>query len=565
MLETTYRHHLDVLGRSREVRRFVLSLLLVSRFHLTSRPFSKSNASFFMTLGRSCDALLNILRDGDWQSLDPSIEAGISQLTPTGDWPSWETRGDIRDAMGVRFRQDYRRFFWPLSPPFSRLAPSEFTLDEWPEPRKIFIGIGPNIGIGDELIFFELIRRLRDRFPKAWIRVSSSKETLWSLAPQIDEVDEPGADQLIPFVNAQRLISESPESLLVFVEFASESAYRQLESVAAFPRFVYADSGIPCLRLVDQEKGLIADRRERRRVGIYAALDSLSARAGLDGERTHDQARRSTSMPNPTPKILLNPLSSKDFQDLSPLWWRRVVEFGARDQKVQVEVFAGPTRDTAPIAQAIVASVCEAGLDCRLLLEGAPHSVSSTLRAAADVDLVLGVDTFTGHVGVLTPVRCVTILRGSEWDAWRVPSEWVLNAYANETPEKVGSLVARLLWCPPAPPDFARSIVSITRSLTDLTDAGSASRTGLALGRLQSLCDQIGSWMKADPDLSIPFTDPSSYFLPLLAHALANTQGPGGNESAALEMLRPALDSWRSSNLYKYAKYLSLMGQHATS
>lgn len=51
-------------------------------------------------------------------------------------------------------------------------------------PRKIFIG--PNIGIGDELIFFELARRLRNRFSSAWIRVSSSKDTLWSLAPEID-------------------------------------------------------------------------------------------------------------------------------------------------------------------------------------------------------------------------------------------------------------------------------------------------------------------------------------------------------------------------------------------
>ena len=97
--------------------------------------------------------------------------------------------------------------------------------------------MGPNIGIGDEMIFFDLARRLRHAYPRARLEVVSFHPTVWDLCDAVDHRSYEVDDQIAPYVRANLLQEANNHALIFFVEFASAPIYRQLETVPGFSRF----------------------------------------------------------------------------------------------------------------------------------------------------------------------------------------------------------------------------------------------------------------------------------------------------------------------------------------
>jgi hypothetical protein len=539
------------LGRSADVRRFLLGVLLTTRFHLYSRPISIANEAFFRRLQASCNALLELLQQPGWERLGPREEEGTIRMEPIGPVQK-------RDEASQGFKRFFRHYFSSMNPPWSHLTPvPSLTLRDWPEPSQVLISVGPNIGIGDELIFFELARRVAHHFPRARLEVSSFNATLWKLCPVVAELHEPRNDQLWPYAHAAELLERSPDSLVVFVEFASSPIYRHLERVKKVPRFLYLDTGSRCARVVDQRRHQIAEHVESPEAGIYTLLGTLLDRVGLTRDKAPSASTGVRSSPRSTPQVFVNPFSSKDFKLLPSEWWAESLRRAAAGRPLEAVIFAGINEECRNYARAI-ANGCTPDVRPQLFGAHETPSIEATLRAAADSDLIFGLDTFTAHVGVIQPVPCVTVFFGSMWDPWRVKNNHVLNANIHDTPAVVAGLLASLLW--PVSPEvrqIAGDIVAATRGFAS-HDGTLMDRLARALALQDQLIGAVERWAEAVPELSKVFVDTPTEFAVALREALGHAAREGRALDAGVgKLLDQGLKTWMDSNLFRYAVFLT--------
>lgn len=563
-----YRAHARTMGRSEDVRRFLAGVLLTTRFHLSTRPISRANATFASRLAVSSDALLELLREDGWPALEPDVEHGLLELRPLA-----ELTGAIDSPEG--FRRIYKRRFGVMNPPWSMLAPAPaLTIAEWPAPSRILVNVGPNIGIGDELIFFEAVGRLARRFPRAELEVSSFNRTLWNLCPDPVRVVEPGDDQLAPYARAHEVARADPSALIVFVEFASTPIYRHLERVAGIPRFVYLDTGARCARVVDQPRERIAEHVERLDGGVYGVLHRLLGKIGLPGTERAPPAIGPRRRPA---TIFVNTFSSKNYRELPAGWWsaalRSAAEAAGGEGSIEAVIFAGINDECRSYAHEI-ARGCDGALRATLLGEASVPTIAETVQAAAGSDAVLGLDTFTAHVGVIAPVPCVTIFFGSAWDPWRVRSNHVLNTHVHSQPEIAGRLVARLVGpIAPAARRAACTVVELTHAHAAAAGlsspaGGPAAGTmplGDALDAIDRISAAIAAWAAEDPALARDFVDAPAELATRVRTALGRALRQDVGSAAAAKMLHDGLDTWIESNLFRYARYLASQDPAASS
>ena len=110
----------DVLGRTIDVRRFLLTMLLTTRYHLTSRPISFANDLFFSKLAKLSDQVLATLMIGEWEPLSAIEERGIAVVKPIS---AWATDLGAQKEMSREFGSNFRQYFRSLNLPWSRYQP----------------------------------------------------------------------------------------------------------------------------------------------------------------------------------------------------------------------------------------------------------------------------------------------------------------------------------------------------------------------------------------------------------------------------------------------------------
>jgi len=84
---------IEFLGCTKEVKRFLLALLVMPRSHLVYFPISFANEIFYNRLSDQCDRLLNKLRTPDWPAIELEMEEGIRCIRYVKDWQKGIDRG----------------------------------------------------------------------------------------------------------------------------------------------------------------------------------------------------------------------------------------------------------------------------------------------------------------------------------------------------------------------------------------------------------------------------------------------------------------------------------------
>jgi len=588
-LQERYAAHVDHIGRTRDLRRFLAALVVGGRSGtLVHRRVSTANDSFMQRFAATSDAMLGVLREPGWEPIDPRVEEGIRTIPRVSDWMASQDTRTLSDIL----ERERDRWFRSLYVPWSHLAPIKGrSVRHWPRPRRILLAVGQHIGIGDELICFRVARRLQSCFPEASLEALSFYPTLWSLCPGVRASDAAADDPLLPLVRAVDLLREDADNLVVFVDYASFGVYRTLESLQALPRFVYVDPGAPLTRLVDSAEGWIAEYRLKGVQRLYRSLGGLldvtfdrditcleglepPLLAGPGPRRDVKSGVGSASQPLPSggfprlpslaglPRVYVNPFSSKDYALLGADWWsaalRHAAEQGALEggpggaegdspwvSPLEVQIFAGINDTTRGYARAIADGL--AGIPARLHGEDDAPTIAATLEAACDADLVFGLDTFTCHVGVLRRVPCVTVYFNAYYKHfWQVPDNHVLGAFVWDAPQVAGDMIARMLWPRPTPllDAVAQTSLQAARA-TSLEERAAASPAFL-----DALEAALGDG--ADP----VYADVAYGVIDNLRHVLSHVPRAASLTRDALDdAVTTALDALQVTNLVRYADY----------
>lgn len=542
-------------GEDPDARRFVLAVLLITRLHLADRPISSANEVYFRSRAGYCDRLLRQLQAGR-SNLAPEIEEGLARLSPiSGRDPTPQLRRELSREFGLL----YDRHFRNMSLPCSHWRPvNGRRITDWPQPGHILFAVGPNIGIGDEMILFLAVEALRRRYPSARLEVWSHADTLWDWLSKA-ELRYVGSDPLAPFVRAQRLLREDPSALVGFSEFATTSAYRHLETVPGFDRFFFLDTGSRVLRLVDQQCGEIAEYSAPDPPTIYQALGALLSRAGLTLPELGllRSIRTASSVPQGAFKLFVSPFSSKDYTKLEPVWWARILSCLGRKGPLEVEILSGLNEQSRRYAQGIGEAIESGNVQWRLEGKGPDTVLRKVIESALKSDLVLGLDTFTAHLSILRKIPSVTIFFGSSGNAWRVPGAPVLGATIFDQPEHVADLADRLLRPPPQPdlPDLLEKLLDQAEAVGNQLSNG-ALAGGLREGLAE--CSRTARRLAAlDPGLPETFRDVPISHYEFLERSLGRQTPSAGLEPAFKKVLSRAWESWENCNLCRYADHVS--------
>jgi hypothetical protein len=550
------RHiHSAGLASDAATRRFILAVLLTTRYHLTSRPISPANDVYYSKLATCSDGVLAALKRPGWDPLSAIQEEGIRALEFTSAWPAGPGSARI---LAERFGSDFRKYFRGLNLPWSKLGRvDQMTLAEWPSPRHIFFSVGPNIGIGDELLFSDVAARLTRQYPDATLEVSSFNRSLWDRMPFADCVHYESVDQLAPFARARQLIAHDESALLVFVEFASAHMYRHLEVAPGFPRFVYLDTGGRLVRLVDQARNVLMEHICMGDYSVYADLAECLEHIGLPaGERPSWRTGGTRRAPARRPRVFVNPFTSKDVGKLPPTWWAECLNEASRAGPLHVEMFDGINAWTREYAQALTRALDHGSISVSHFGGDDVPSIGATLDAVRNCDLVFGIDTFTSHFAYLEAIPCVTVFVGSFWHAWRTPSDCAFTASVHDDPQVVGGLLALLNDRAPAAtePELAQALLDgAERVYISLLDGN---RTAAAAA-LDESARYAARLLAANPRAAAVLNDvPLDYFQAFRSSLLASFDGAPADR-AFTTLANHARREWSASNLYRYARFLA--------
>jgi ADP-heptose:LPS heptosyltransferase len=558
MTKTAELHslHIDELGRTKEVRKLVLSMLLVTGYHLISRPFSDANDMYYDRGNQLCIRLLKLLREPGWELLSADEEEGIRTLKLLNEL---RNEGHTPGKLKGQLKRFFKRYFKTISPPWSALTPVEnLGIELWKNPKKILFAIGPNIGIGDEIIFLKMIKRIRKKFPNAILELTSFYKSLWDIYPEIDKVHNFNEFQAEPYILAHRVIKEDPNNLVIFMEFASAPIYRYLELVPGFDKFMFFDTGSKVARVVDQKNHRISEYFTLKEPTVYHMIDKFMLKTGLIDkiELTQDSApyfQKGYSFSNPR-KIYVNCFSSKNYKVLEPSWWATAIEVAAKSGPLQLEIFEGINETTKAYAREVAHHLKDVqGLDF-IWLDKVP-SIGETMKRATESDLVFGLDTFTGHAGIIKTTPCLSVFFGTSWHLWKIPDNHVLNADINDDPKTVGIVLQKMLFPNQEFIEYADRIFQLTDQLFNAKE--NQEKYDSACQLMVDAESIIKNWVQKDPIMEQFASDkPELYFTHVRSALMPNGNRISNIQKPAFILIEKSLQLWLDSNFYRYAKYL---------
>lgn len=424
-------------------------------------------------------------------------------------------------------------------------------------PERILISIGPNIGIGDEMMYFALAQAMKARWPRVVITVFSCNDTLWDACPYVDQREYYPEEPLIPFSRAEAFL-KSDHSLVLFADFNCAPMYRMLEGYSAIPRFVYCDLGARIARIVDQTRRAIHEITLQGVLHVYDLLSVLIQRLGLTESSSlasNNAAPTSSGIQNRPCKLFLNPFSTKNYRSIDPEWWANSLDSIGNIHAISVDIFQGLTHGSYDYARQIDKAIHSPYISKSELCFPRGVTLCGTLKRALSCDLVFGVDTFTSHIGVIQPLPTVTAYLNRHDEAWRVPRSGSMAFPFSSNPIEVGLFIAALLTSPTERVRIAtKELLHVTWSWKRFLEAPEFPQKLSSF--LQSVLQAIRKCEAVDPHFQALVRE--DLILPSLGFLL---NSPTANRARSSweekEIQVRVFNEWRHSNGLHYAAHLA--------
>ncbi len=556
----------DELGKNKEVKKLILAVFLITIYHTVSRPFSKANDGYYKRVVKMCRGLLELLLEPGWPSLSALEEEGIRNFKIIDTLEAQRTHDDklFHAKVHKDLKMEFKKYFQTLTPLWSALTPVEhLDISLWDNPKKILFAIGPNIGIGDAVIFLKMLKKIKKRFPHAKLEVTSYYKNLWDVYPEIDKVHYCKNFPLVPYVLGKRVIEEDPNNLVIFMEFAAGHIYRHLEVVPGFDKFMYFDTGSKVARIIDQKNHQITEHVLSKAPTVYHMIDTFMLRAGLVENLKLDKEEAPYFRPDfkfSTPrKMYVNPFSSKDYRVLSPKWWADSIRGAVQKEPVKIEIFEGINETTKAYSRAIAEHLKDVEHIDFIWLDYIP-SIAETMQRASDSDLLFGLDTFTGHIGVIKATPCVSVFFGSSWHLWRIPNNHVLNASIYDDPYNVGIILNKMLHPNKYFFEYSEQLYSLTEEC--LRASSIQAQYDAVFELIKHGKTAITEWFEQDPTMyEFASEIPLQFFYDIESALFPNGRKLETFDKKVIKLITMGMGKWRDSNLYRYATYMHYLAK----
>ena len=470
-----------------------LHLLWVYESIIATRPLSRGNREFLGMLLASARAIAAYLdRVQPFGKLNDVVETVRRQTLDDAVAQARKILNSIRHVRGEQDPRGTRTLY--LRRPLPALRTSY---------GRIAVVFGPGLGMGDEITFLHLLRRLSARFPDAALSVFNLYPGLWSqLIPRVTEVQYRGKP-LRPFVDLAMGGTEAGPLLVIVVDFDC---------------YYFHENGLP--RRNDQDVVEIS-------LGLRKAWASRGASPWVDVEEFPQHvsnyatvAAMTDRLLGPAPdepiwapvvtrtraygsvmNVLLNPHSSKPVP-LDAARWVSLFDSLARSLRgrtLEVTVLPGLEETSRADSATIVDALAASGIQARLFKPGrgdtTPYNAIPLLTSALwQFDLCITIDTYTAHLVPLFDVPTLVIALKRNSPFW-VPAPRVIHLTTATIDHELAPVVARLVGHKAIPPARSASASALVRAVDEAcrqADAEAFERIYAALSQYHATMEARG-------------------------------------------------------------------------
>jgi hypothetical protein len=399
-----------------------LPVTLLSRylFFLTRRPISNSNLHYLEKRIAALRSLREVLQEAD----EPLLNKICEELKAFSPANFTRISQSLLHPLGLLTKEATHI---PKDMVFSRSAPPRSLLTD---ARRILLLLGPNIGIGDEIIFFPLPGWLKQVNPEAEITVLSAYNGLWDRVENVSEASY--YTEHLALINAIRGESLSGKfDVVMMADFEKPRLHEALCDDPNVELFIELSLGTHSATVLDNRRRWLYYNEGSAPyfTNYYFALNNLLRWLGLS-PRTATRFNTVKPGGNKRPadhlRIFVSPFTSK-YNPAQPFWSRLLASLFSNGivRPVRFVLDTGPNLATARFASALVNST-KARLPSGATLEVAGGEGCKPLPLAGVFDemeqshAVICTDSFSAHAAPL--FSCTTlVLASADLENWRVP------------------------------------------------------------------------------------------------------------------------------------------------
>ncbi len=310
--------------------------------------------------------------------------------------------------------------------------------------NSIIMMLGPGIGVGDEIAFYQFFDQVQSRFPHAEVEIFSFFPGIWLTLVPHAKVRNLMGSPLRAFQRIEEAIKapRSKKKLVIFGNFSGQSMLSAFAWIRHSIDFMEVALGRGELRLLRTQTGRAyicncldpyIPSQSRALLSLFRTVFHTHRHyTGLPTHAFSVSTRNRLQRDKATFRLFINPFTSKN-SGLPPTFWafciqtvRRVVPVS---QKLNCLIYPGLSKNCETYAEEIIRQCIdkrwvESGDRISLLKTPAgkplkpPKAIFHTYNAISDADFCISIDTFTAHLVAHTDVPALNLCLSRNPEFW---------------------------------------------------------------------------------------------------------------------------------------------------